>query len=466
MNETATRRRIPPTPQRARGTSAWLRVVHAPDSAEIDRLIPVRANGLELGRKPADGVAIADPLASRRHFVVSCRGATAVVEDLGSANGTRLDGNELAPNVPTPLHDGAVIRMGDTIMLWLTEDPTPSRGAEGLGMFGRAPSVEAVRRKVRLLGPSDLPVLVCGPTGAGQELVAHALHPTSRRDGELVAVNCPALPGSLAEDALFGHVRGAFTGASGDHDGAFVRADRGTLFLDEVGDMSAEVQPKLLRALETGVIAPIGGSRTRQVNVRVVAATNVDLPATVADGGFREDLLARLAGATILLPPLAARRDDILPLFRRFLGHAARGRTADAGFVEALLLRPWRRNIRELRNLARRLEVLFPDATTWTVDMLDDMAPGSPGDPSGPTGPVAVASPTAAQLATAAATAHTPNGSGVVIDGPPDRETLVALIERFDGNLSDVARHVGRSRKQIYRWLKRHGVDPQAARSG
>ena len=110
--------------------------------------------------------------------------------------------------------------------------------------------------------------------------------------------------------------------------------------------------------------------------------------------------------------------------------------------------------------------MLFPDATTWTVDMLDDMAPGSPGDPSGPTGPVAVASPTAAQLATAAATAHTPNGSGVVIDGPPDRETLVALIERFDGNLSDVARHVGRSRKQIYRWLKRHGVDPQAARSG
>ncbi|MEO8139297.1 MAG: sigma-54 dependent transcriptional regulator [Gemmatimonadota bacterium] len=233
-------------------------------------------------------------------------------------------------------------------------------------MIGDSPALKAVRETIARVGPTTGRVLIAGENGTGKELVARAVHASSaRRSRPFVEVNCAAIPSELIESELFGHLKGSFTGAVTDREGKFEQADRGTLFLDEIGDMSASAQAKVLRALQEGVITPIGGTKAIQVDVRVIAATNRDLAEEIAAGRFREDLFYRLNVVPIAVPPLRDRREDIPALVAYFArqlaaGAGAAGKRFDASAVERLQRRSWPGNIRELRNAVERLLILAP----------------------------------------------------------------------------------------------------------
>lgn len=231
------------------------------------------------------------------------------------------------------------------------------------GFVGQSPQMQEVYRLLDRVAPTDVTLLVLGETGTGKELVARALHQGSRRAKKaLLAENCAAVPAELLESELFGHAKGAFTGAIKDRDGHFVAADGGTVFLDEIGDMPLAMQAKLLRVLQEGEVRPVGSNRTQRVDVRVVAATNKDLEAGCREGWFREDLYWRLAVMTLRLPPLRERVGDAARLAEHFFARecAAQGREplVESGVLEDLGARPWPGNVRELENEVRRAVAL------------------------------------------------------------------------------------------------------------
>lgn len=231
-------------------------------------------------------------------------------------------------------------------------------------LVGQCGQMQAVYSLVRKVARTDSTVIIYGESGTGKELVARAIHETSdRRDKAFVAINCGAIPENLLESELFGHVRGAFTGATTNKPGKFEMADGGTIFLDEIGDMSPELQVKLLRVLETRSFEPVGGNRSYKVDVRVLAATHRDLRDAIAKGRFREDLFYRLHVIPVTLPPLRERRDDIPLLVEHFVAHfnAAKGMSiagirSDA--LERLVDYHWPGNVRELKNMMERLTIL------------------------------------------------------------------------------------------------------------
>ena len=388
----------------------------------------VRIFGREPGADP-HSVTLHDTTVSRQHAQVQMAPNGAIrLEDLDSTNGTTVNGLRVGRAV---LHQGDVVRMGDT--LFVLDTLPEARGPVGR-LLGESDSMCGLRAMAHRVAPSALPALIWGPTGTGKELVAQSIHERSGRGGPLIVVNSAALPPALVESTLFGHRQGAFTDAKSDAAGAFVDADGGTLFLDEIGEMPLDVQPKLLRALESGEITPVGASRARRVDVRLVAATHRDLIAAVDEGEFREDLYARIAGVVLRPPALAERKVDILALLHHCLPAPARQRPWTADFAEALLMYRWPRNVRELKMLAQRLAVLYPDASAWGVEMLD--GPMRPG---------------AEITAGAAAVDH--------LTWPPSREKLVDLLALCGGNVSDLADRVGRNRKQIYRWMDKLGIE-------
>ena len=236
-------------------------------------------------------------------------------------------------------------------------------GAPSLPLVGRSAAMQAVYRMITRVLRNDLTVLILGESGTGKELVAEAIHTLgNRRDGPLVAVNAAAIPSELIESELFGHEKGAFTGAVARHIGKFEQAAGGTLFLDEIGDMPMQAQTRLLRTLQSGRIRRVGGREEISVDARIVAATNRDLVPMIAAGTFREDLYYRLNVVPIALPPLRERRDDIAALARHFLTQAASEglprRTLGASALALLERQPWRGNVRELRNVAYRLALM------------------------------------------------------------------------------------------------------------
>lgn len=244
---------------------------------------------------------------------------------------------------------------------------TPPEGEEPLGdglpLVGRSTAMQTVFRMITRVLRNDLTVLILGESGTGKELVAEAVHNLGhRRTGPFVAVNTAAIPADLIESELFGHEKGAFTGAVARHVGKFEQAAGGTLFLDEIGDMPMQAQTRLLRALQSGTVRRVGGREEIQLDVRIIAATNKDLEPEIASGRFREDLYYRLNVVPIHMPPLRDRRDDIEVLARHFLQHAAneglprRQLTAEA--VNLLRRQPWRGNVRELKNFIYRLALL------------------------------------------------------------------------------------------------------------
>lgn len=270
---------------------------------------------------------------------------------------------------------------------------------------------------------AEVPVLVTGPSGAGKERIAAIVQANSSvRDGPFVTLNCGALPAELIEAELFGAEAGAYTGANKSREGRFEAADGGTLFLDEIGNLPLPGQMKLLRVLETGRFSRLGATREEQVKVRVISATNADLPAMIAEGRFREDLYWRLNLIEIHLPPLRERPDDIVPLARAFLGDAHR---LDDDAAAALQRHDWPGNVRELKNTMQRVALLQPAGVV-----------------------------TAAQLALPARRVATAVRSG----DEPDREAIVQALARAGGVIAQAAAELGLSRQALYRRMERFGI--------
>ncbi len=267
--------------------------------------------------------------------------------------------------------------IGGMLALSAAAAPNLPAAAAPSSLIGSSDAMRRVQKAVGLAADSDATVLLQGETGTGKEVAARALHAHGRRGaGPFVPVNCAAIPADLLESELFGHLRGAFTGATQDRPGAFREADGGTLFLDEIGDMPPSMQAKILRVLQERVVTPVGG-RPAPVNVRVVAATHRDLPRLVAEGGFRQDLFYRLNVVPISLPPLRERLSDILPLAEHFLCASGAGQKRLGPEAAAALMRhPWPGNVRELRNVIERAAVLARGAVIGPADLgLSEAAP-------------------------------------------------------------------------------------------
>ena len=266
-------------------------------------------------------------------------------------------------------------------------DPFESLTEVNLPMIGRSAAMQDVYRMVARLLRNDLSVLISGESGTGKELVAEAIHNLGqRKTGPFVAVNMAAIPSELIEAELFGHEKGAFTGAVGQSIGRFEQAQGGTLFLDEIGDMPMHAQTRLLRALQSGVISRIGGKASIRLDVRILAATNQNLPALIEKGGFREDLYYRLNVVPIEMPPLRERTEDIGLLAQHFLIMAAKDglpiRKIDDNAVSQLMAMPWRGNIRELKNFIYRLALLCREDIITDATIMQFVEPAQDAEPS------------------------------------------------------------------------------------
>jgi DNA-binding NtrC family response regulator len=316
-------------------------------------------------------------------------------------------------------------------------------------MIGSSPAMQDVYNLIRRAAPTDATVLITGESGTGKELAARALHNESKRRGAaFVALNCSALPAELIESELFGHVRGAFTGADRDKVGLFEAADRGTLLLDEVGELAPAAQAKLLRALEERAITPVGATAARKVDVRLVAATHQPLDELVRSGAFREDLLYRLKVIALTMPPLRERRDDIMPLALHFIAELAKrhGRPAlpfsDAA-RSALIAYDWPGNVRELRNAIERAIVMAEGDRIEVADLSAQIAGGQ-----------ASLKPVDAAIANVPFMEARERAADAF-----DRAYLSAALERHGGNVSATARALGVQRQSLQKILKRLRLD-------
>ncbi len=311
---------------------------------------------LRVGRDDEAEIRLNDLRVSRMHLTLTAEPGGVIVRDLGSSNGTYLGEQRMEGS--RRVTTGALIRLGDTRLVVAdiggdasTPQPVLGSPASGEDVVAEDPVTVRLFSLVRRVAASRLPVLLLGETGTGKEVVARALHRYSHAaGGPFIPVNCGALPESIAESELFGHEKGAFTGAHARRAGYFEQADRGTLLLDEVGELSHTNQTRLLRALQERVVTRVGGSAPIGVDVRVVAATNRNLAVEVAQKRFREDLYFRLNGITVEVAPLRARPRDIVPLVSRFLAEHYPGFVLGPGVEAALLTYRWPGNIRELRH--------------------------------------------------------------------------------------------------------------------
>ncbi len=429
-----------------RRPAARLVVVHPP---ELARAVPLESARVRLGRVAAEcDVVIVHPTVSRLHLTITWEltGGRHVATDAGSKNGTWIDGARVT-GAARVLADGAVLRLGDVVVVYEEgtsldlEDPSEvSREA----IPGDSAAARVLRVALAKAGADPAPVLITGETGTGKEQIARELHRLGRRRGPFVAVSCAELSGELTESRLFGHARGAFTGAQGPQPGLIRSAEGGTLLLDEIGELSPALQPKLLRTLQESEVLPVGETRPVRVDVRFIAATHRDLAQLVEDGTFRRDLHARLAFWEIPAPPLRARRADVMTwiarLHARYLERRPAAPRAPLTFasdaVEGLLLAPWLENLRGLDKLVLRLATHPPGTLLTRVDVESQLAPEGPA-PSEPPENVEVD------------------------DRPPppaSREEMEALLAQHDGKVYALARHYRRDRRQIYRWLRAFGL--------
>lgn len=431
-------RRADDRPERARPT---LRILYDGRGVAHEPPLALVPGHHRIGRdvQPSEGITLHDSRASRTHATLHVAARTLKVRltDEGSRNGTWVNG---APIDECWLDDGDILRLADTHLL-LRFDPPSIGDAEVPSLMGGAPSMRALRGIVARVAEHDVTVLLCGETGTGKEVVARALHDRSRRRGPFVAVNCAAIPEPLAESELFGHVAGAFTGATSNREGLFRAANQGTTFLDEIGDLPIALQPKLLRVLEQRRVTSVGATGDEAVDVRVVAATNVDLAKAVASGAFRGDLYARLAEFSVALPPLRERREDVLVL----LEHTYDGvlPALEPDLVAALLAHAWPYNVRELRAVARELSVRGEEGRALGLELVAHRLGSSERAPS--VGP--------------RATEPVTSTTGLDRAAPPSREELTRILQECRGNIRAIARKTGRSRMQVYRWLEQYELD-------
>ena len=431
-DETELRREESPRLVRSQPELSW-----TDESGQQTHLITGRTT---VGSAPGAQVRVADREVSRLHAELEPTDRGTWVRDLGSRNGTYVQ-DLLVTAALAP--DGSRLRLGRTelvlrypaapspVELW----PHPTFG----GLIGASTAMRELYAQMARVAKSEAAVLVLGETGTGKELAARAIHDASARaSGPFVIVDCAALASSLIEAELFGHARGAFTDALGARAGAFESASGGTIFLDEIGELSAPMQPKLLRVLESQTVKRLGETEHRRVDVRLIAATHRDLRRMVNAGAFREDLYFRLAVLPVVLPPLRARPSDIPLLFRHFL-HGRQ--TVEPVSDRDLAQMPWLGNVRELRNFVER---------ACAFGTRDELAPDRREPAPGQPGPAAAAAP-------------------VPFDRPfkdfrerwidhGEREYVIKILARHGRNVSAAADAAGLDRTYLYRLIRKHGL--------
>ncbi|MDB4935076.1 MAG: Response regulator of zinc sigma-54-dependent two-component system [Labilithrix sp.] len=422
-----------------------------------------------VGRASDCELAIPDLSVSRRHLRVSV-GDDLRVEDLSSANGTSYDGRRLRPYEETVIGLGQALTIGSvTVFVHAAQAVVAPGRAAGPGVLFTPPVVEIVRDEaskriyatIPTIAPSPLSVLVLGETGVGKEVFADAIHRASRRAHKpLLKLNCAALPESILEGELFGYERGAFSGAVVARPGLFESAHEGTIFLDEVGELPLHTQAKLLRVLESGEVMRLGARSASKIDVRFIAATNVDLRAAMERGEFRRDLFYRLEGIRVEIPPLRARPEDVVALAEFFLARLA-GRM---GLVAPQLTESardvlkdyaWPGNVRELRNTIERALVMNPEAEFLTESDLVLHAPESirPPPPSLPIHNTIELARVEAPPVTRAP-ALTLRSSLDEIEEKAIREALA----KTNGNQSAAARLLGIGRHALIKRIEAYGI--------
>jgi transcriptional regulator with GAF, ATPase, and Fis domain len=407
-------------------------------------------------------VKLDDPAVSRYHLELTAGPDGFELKDLGSTNGTFVSGVRMHQ---VTLLRGTRIRLGSTAIDIAPSEETISLELSARGTFGRLLGESAAMRQIfatlEKVARTDATVVIEGESGTGKELVAEALHDESaRRDEAFSVVDCGAIPANLMESELFGHERGAFTGAERQRIGAIETAHNGTVFFDEIGELPLELQPRLLRFLESHEIKPVGASTHKAVNVRVIAATNRDLANEVEKGRFREDLFYRLSVVRVELPPLRQRRDDILLLAMHFAERFARDPRSVITDEMATLLRSheWPGNVRELRNVVERLAVVPQHG----LADLRERAGGNHPDAS-----LAAPTPGASEANEEQAGAQNPLQE--YLDLPFhearnrwqerfERAYLQEQLERSGGVVARAARQSELPRQSFHRLLKRHGL--------
>ena len=414
------------------------------DGPDMGRAANIDQDDSIVGTDDDCDLVLTDDRVSRRHMSIRIDGGRFIVRDLGSRNGTLYEGSLVsAATVPA----GATLKLGKTFLRVQPRpevmEVAPSQSRRFGDLVAESLAMREVIAVLELSAESDVTVLLEGETGTGTELAARALHDASpRRAGPFVVIDCGALPETLLESELFGHVRGAFTGAAQNRDGAFVRASGGTIFLDELATVPLQMQARLLRVIEERRVRPVGADEERDIDVRLVAASTDDLSGKVTEGTFRPDLYYRLSVVKVQLPPLRSRREDIVPV----VGVMMKRRGMDAGAVsganlDRLIAHSWPGNVRELRNVIERAIALSPGATTF------------------------------AELRIAVQPLHSEETLTVRTDIPYSDAKAVLLnafefhylrdvFNRCDGNISAAARESGLDRKHLRSLLRRHDIIP------
>jgi len=429
----------------ATGGPAKVVVVAGPDEgAEV-----ALGAGLVVGTGEGSGLVLHDPSVSRQHARLSIDGPRVVVEDLGSKNGTTFAGARV-DRATVPL--GAVIGVGKTqltiVPRWHVREVAPSTATAFGLLYGASVAMREIFAILERVSPTDVTVLVEGESGTGKELVARSVHQASERSKRPYLVfDCGSVPAELAESELFGHVRGAFSGAVADRAGAFARVDGGTLCLDELGELPLELQPKLLRVLETGEIKPVGSDEVTKVDVRVVASTNRDLRAEVRRGRFREDLMYRLDVVKLRVPPLRQRPEDVGGLVERLLeGKLPAGDKIEGENLVRLQAYGWPGNVRELRNVLQRAIALSRrpgEPPKGFASLIFNLGPAAEGPTTLGTDYPGVASPLPYKEARAQ-----------LLDSF-DRAYVAALMSRNSDNATRAAQSAGVSRSFLYDLLRK-----------
>jgi len=410
-----------------------LLVVDGPDRAVE---MTLSAGTYVIGKAEGCSLRLRDATVSRQHLELAIGPRGFVARDLGSKNGSTCDGlpfTELRPRI------GSVLRIGRTrikIMSTIRRVAAASTSAGQFGLLvGSSPSMLRLFELLAAVAPTPASILIQGETGTGKELCAHSIHAASKRaKGPLVLCDVAGMSGPLIESELFGHVRGAFTGADKDRKGLLADADGGTLFIDEIGELALELQPRLLRLLDERKAKPVGSDRYRAYDVRIICATNRDLAAECAGGRFRSDLFHRLSTISVQIPALRDRKDDIPALVNRILD--GREVTLPSETVALLKAYNWPGNVRELRNVIDRALILLGDRTELAPELLGVRQGESTSDDSGDK--------------------FLDAKERLIMEW--EREYLTALLRRTDGNVARAARESGLHRPYLHRLLKKHGL--------
>ncbi|HEY3353562.1 MAG TPA: sigma 54-interacting transcriptional regulator [Polyangia bacterium] len=417
----------------------------------------ISSDVIRVGKADDNDLVLPEETVSRLHFEIIRDSRGYLLRDMQSTNGTFLDGAEVREAY---VRAGSVITAG-TVQIKF--QPFQERieilpiEAESLGeLIGKSTRMREIFGLLERIGPTEATVMIGGETGTGKDLVARTLHQLSRRrDGPFIVVDCGAVAQSLIESELFGHEKGAFTGASMTRQGAFELAHGGTIFLDELGELSLDLQPKLLRVLEQREIRRVGGNRTIKVDIRVIAATKKDLRSEVAKGKFREDLFFRLAVVQIYLPSLKERKEDIPLLAAEFMRRTS-GEAPVPGIppetMDQLLSHDWPGNVRELRNVLERSFYLSQGGGMIRFMNLPSSLSGLPPAAA----PVVDKPPTDEDFD--ARLSYRENKERFAEEF--ERRYLRWLIQRSEGNISRAAREADMDRKYLHKLLKKHSILP------